>query len=364
MIRLFLVLCAVGGAATTGHAQPRPPVRPVPTPTPRPTTTVSPGTRRDTTRAAADSMRADSTGPRQLIKWAEADSMTAALLARQGYSITRYQGVKVTFNAKSRTLYLEGEPAGVGRGATILVGDTITYNDSTKVVLARGDTLLLRDPERGSADVLALGQMRYNVETKRGTVTNISTSVESGEKWFVFGTNAGFVNDTTGGRRTAFYARNGSITSCDDSIPDYHFASKEIKLISKNLLVARPAVLYLGDVPVFWLPFIFQDMRSGRRSGIVTPRFGLNEVFRNSPSYRRHIENFGYYFAFSDFMDAQVTLDWRSGANTSNSDPGWLKINGEWRYRWLDRFLTGRIGASRLWQRDGDRNFAVSWAHQ
>ena len=118
------------------------------------------------------------------------------------------------------------------------------------------------------------------------------------------------------GKRTAFYARNGSITSCDDVIPDYHFQSKEIKLISKNILVARPAVLYIADVPVFWLPFIFQDMRSGRRSGIVTPRFGINEIFRNSPSYRRHIENLGYYFAFSDFMDTQVTLDWRSGART------------------------------------------------
>ncbi len=290
--------------------------------------------------------------------------MTSALLNRPGYSVTRYQGVRVTFNAKSHTLYLEGGPAGVGRGATILIGDTITYNDSTKIVLARGDTLVLRDPARGSADVVALGQMRYNIESRRGTVTNISTSVESGEKWFVFGAAAGFVNDTTGGRGTAFYARNASITSCDDVVPDYHFQSKEIKLVSKNILVARPAILYIGDVPVFWLPFIFQDMRSGRRSGLLTPRFGLNEIFRNSPSYRRHIDNLGYYFAFSDFMDAQLTVDWRSGANTSNGDPGWVRVNGEWRYRWLDRFLTGRLGVSRLAQRDGDRNTAISWAHQ
>jgi lipopolysaccharide assembly outer membrane protein LptD (OstA) len=348
-----IALLAVALISVSAAAQPTRRITP-------PTRTTRPA---DTTRVA-DSLRADSAKSKELIKWAEPDSMTTALLSREGYSVTRYQGVKVTFDAKARTLYLEGGPAGVGRGATLLVGDTITYNDSTKIVLARGDTLILRDPSRGSSDVLALGQMRYNIESKRGTVTNISTSVESGEKWFVFGTNAGFVNDTTRGQTTRFYARNGSITSCDDSIPDYHFASKEIKLISKNLLVARPAVLYLGDVPVFWLPFIFQDMRSGRRSGIVTPRFGINEIFRNSPSYRRHIENFGYYFAFSDFMDAQVTLDWRSGANTSNSDPGWVKVNGEWRYRWLDRFLTGRLAVSRMGQRDGLRYTAISWAHQ
>jgi hypothetical protein len=330
---------------------------------PRPVTPTAPVIRKDTTKRA-DSAQADSTGPKVLIKWEEPDSVTTALLARQGYSVTRYQGVHVRFDAKSRTLYLEGGPAGVGRAETLLVGDTITYNDSTKIVFARGDTLILRDPSRGSADVIALGQMRYNVESRRGSVTNISTSVESGEKWYVFGAAAGFVNDTTGGKTTSFYARNGSITSCDDSIPDYHFQSKEIKLISKNLLVARPAVLYIGDVPVFWLPFIFQDMRSGRRSGMLTPRFGVNEIFRNSPSYRRHVDNFGYYFAFSDYMDAQVSMDWRSGAASSDSDPGWFRLNGEWRYRWLDRFLTGRFGVSQLWQRDGTRNTALSWGHQ
>ena len=313
---------------------------------------------------AGDSTRADSANAKVLIKWEEADSVIEALLAKKGYEVTRYQGVKVTFDARARTLYLEGSPAGVGRGETILIGDTITYNDSTKVVLALGDTIVLRDPSRGSADIIAQDHLRYNVESRRGSVTNISTSVESGETWYVFGAAAGFVNDTTGGRSTRFYAKNGSITSCDDSIPDYHFQSKQIKMISKNLLVARPAVLYIGDVPVFWLPFIFQDMRSGRRSGLLTPRLGINEIFRNSPSYRRHLENFGYYFAFSDYMDGQVSMDWRSGASGSSGDPGWLRVNGQWQYRWLDRFLTGRVGLSQTWQRDGFRNTAVSWAHQ
>ena len=317
---------------------------------------------RDTVRAG-DSSRVDSARSKQLIDWLAPDSLMNSLLNKPGYNVTRYQGVKVTFNAKARTLYLEGGPAGVARGVTLLVGDTITYNDSTKIVLARGDTLVLRDPQRGNSDVVALGTMTYNVEERRGSVTNISTSLESGEQWFVGGARAGFVGDSTSGRATAFYVRGGTITSCDDSIPDYHFASKQIKLVSKNLLVARPAVLYIGDVPVFWLPFIFQDMRSGRRSGILTPRFGVNEIARNSPSYRRHVDNVGYYFALNDFMDAQISLDWRSGASSTARDPGWTRVNGEWRYRWLDRFLTGRVAVSRLAQRDGQRNTSVSWQH-
>jgi hypothetical protein len=321
----------------------------------------APVIKRDTTKTDSAS---DSTGRKELIKWAEPDSVTEALLSRSGYSVTKYQGVRVTFDAKKHTLFLQGDPAGVARGVTLLVGDTILYNDSTKLVLARGDTLILRDPTQGAADVVALGEMRYNVEARRGSVSNISTALESGERWYVRGARAGFVSDTSRGSQTAFYVRNGMITSCDDSIPDYHFQTKEIKLISRNLMVARPAVLYIGDVPVMWLPFIFQDMRSGRRSGILTPRFGLSELFRNSPTYRRHIENLGYYFAFSDYMDFQTTLDWRSGSNSREGDPGWVRLNGEWRYRWLDRFLTGRVAISHMAQRDGTSNTAYSWGHQ
>lgn len=357
-LAVVAMLCAANAVSAQRTGGPVRPTRPTSIPRRAPNDTSS----------KADSTRGDSAGTREIVKWAEPDSITSALLAKVGYTATRYQGINVNFDATKRILYLEGNPtigrAAVGRGGTLLVGDTITYNDSTKVIVALGDTLVLRDPSRGSADVIAIGRMTYNVDERRGTVTNISTSIESGEQWFVHGSVAAFRNDTTGGKSTAFYARNGIITSCDDSVPDYHFASQEIKLISKNIMVARPAVLYIGDVPVFYLPFIFQDMRSGRRSGMLTPRFGVGEIFRNSPSYRRHLENLGYYFALNDYTDAQISLDWRSGASATSSDPGWVRINGEWRYRWLNRFLTGRIGVSRLAQRDGTSNTAVSWGHQ
>ncbi|GAC1456811.1 MAG: hypothetical protein PVSMB1_06570 [Gemmatimonadaceae bacterium] len=122
-------------------------------------------------------------------------------------------------------------------------------------------------------------------------------------------------------------------------------------------------MLYIGDVPIMWLPFIFQDMRSGRRSGVLPPRFGLSELFRNSPTYRRHVENLGYYFAISDYTDAQFAIDWRSGSRPTEGDPGWVRFNGETQYRWLDRFMTGRVGLSHLAQRDGTTNTALSWFH-
>ncbi|HEY3133440.1 MAG TPA: putative LPS assembly protein LptD [Gemmatimonadaceae bacterium] len=332
----------------------------------------APTQRRDTVRARPDTTRRDtaakdSTKPKDLIQWNEPDSVMRALMAQVGYTATRYQSDRAVFNAQTHTLILEGvkgTKAGVAREQTVLVGDSIVYSDSTKIIVARGDTVILRDPSQQAADVIAHGEMAYNVELHRGVVTNIVTQIaETGNNWFIGGNTAAFVKDTTRGRETAFYVRNGTITSCDDSIPDYHFTSKEIKMVSKNIMVARPAVLYIGDVPVMWLPFIFQDMRSGRRSGVLTPRFGVSELFRNSPTYRRHLENLGYYFAISDYMDAQIALDWRSGSRPSQGDPGWTRINGEMQYRWLDRFMTGRFGVGRQDQRDGSSNTALSWSH-
>jgi lipopolysaccharide assembly outer membrane protein LptD (OstA) len=123
-----------------------------------------------------------------LIKWNEADSVMRALMARPGYTATRYQGDQAVFNAQTRTLQLSGKKAGVNREQTVLVGDSITYNDSTKVIVARGDTVILRDPQQQAADVVARGEMAYNVELHRGIVTNITTSIaETGENWFCAG---------------------------------------------------------------------------------------------------------------------------------------------------------------------------------
>ena len=123
--------------------------------------------------------------------------------------------------------------------------------------------------------------------------------------------------------------------------PNY-FSGKTMKRTSNGTVIARDVVLYIGDVPTLWLPFIFQNVRTGRVSGLLTARFGISDIVRNSPTYHRNIENFGYYWAMNDYMDATAWLDWRSGAGGSNAaDPGWLKLNGRWDYDWKNkRFRT------------------------
>jgi hypothetical protein len=277
--------------------------------------------------------------------------------------VTRYQGGTVVFDARNREMTLIGKAA-VQREPSTLASDTIIYNDSTKRVVAYGYPSILRDPSQQSADLVAVGKLEYDLERKRGLASNVRTAFDAGERWYIQGERtAPVLADSASGQEAAFYALDGEITSCDDSIPDYHFRSREIKVVSKTTLVARPAVLYIADIPVMWLPFIFQDLHSGRRSGMLRPFFGVSEVFRNSPTYRRHVEKIGYYWAISDYLDASAWLDWRSGAAPSLGDPGSVRGTGNMQYRWLNRFMSGSISASHHSLRDGGSNTVGSWQH-
>lgn len=339
-----LALLAGGLALAPGQAAAQvrpPPSRPTPTPT------------RDTVAVQ-----------RELVQWAEMDSVMRALLARQDMSATRYQADEVEFVARGRGIILNGNAA-VQRDESIIVSDTILYSDSTKIVIALGDTAVLRDPAQGPADVIALGRIAYDIANRRGVVTNVSTSVESGETWYLSAKRSFFQGDSANVTEQRFYARNGTLTSCSDvEHPDYYFKAKEIKLVQKRLLVARPAVLYIEDVPVAWLPFIFQDLRSGRRSGILPPRIGVSDIVRNNPNYQRRVENIGYYWAMSDYADASAWMDWQSGARTGF---GFARYNAETNYRWLDRFLSGRLAYARINSSGlggSSHSDNYSWAHQ
>ncbi|HEX6314319.1 MAG TPA: putative LPS assembly protein LptD [Gemmatimonadaceae bacterium] len=310
-----------------------------------------------------DSLRTDSIPRRREITWDEPDSVMAELLRREGFSVTRYQGQSVRLEAKEKEMYIRGK-AQVARDSAVLLGDTIVYNDSTQLVEARGDTVLLRDPSRGPDDVVGRQVLRYDIRNREGLIREVSTAMESGERWIVHAGTAAFKGDTTENGLSTFYGRRGMFTSCTDPVPHFHFASSEIKMIAKDIIVARPAILYIADVPVFWLPFIVQDVRTGRRSGLIPPRIGFSDIIRNRSGYRRMIEDFGYYFALSNYLDAQVTMDWRSSARPDEGDPGWVKFNSRMRYAWQDRFLSGELGLSQHYLRDGSTNQQYSLSHR
>ncbi len=320
-------------------------------------------------RTAADSAQAkkDSLKNLPLVRWEPADSVGLDLMGKKGFQTVRYKADEVIFGAsdKSITLIRSGpERAAVQREPTTLVADTITYSDTATTVRACGDSIVLHDPSR-SDDLHAGGPicMMYDMERKEGKGGNISTSAKSTATWFVVAHKAAFSGDTSSAQGNAFYGMDGTITSCDDTLPHYHFRANEIKRVGGTVMVARPAILYIEDIPVMWFPFIFQDAQPGRHSGILTPQFGLTELLRNSPDYRRTVYNTGYYFALSDYYDAQFSLDWRSSAKATELDPGWVWYHGTINYKVRDLFMSGALSVSDQDLSTGASNLTLTLHH-
>jgi len=311
-----------------------------------------------------DSLRADSLG--QPIDTSEAarrglpagpsrnfpaaDSILQALLQLEGYRSTRYAADSVTFLADSNEILLDGA-ALVEREGTTLEAGYVAYLQEQCAMRARGDPKLF---EGGT--VLMGDSMTYDTCANRATVIDAMTSFnQSGVEWFL---NGGLGIDSAAVR---MYTGNGEITSCELEDPHFYFAAGRMKWVKNRILVARPATLYVRDVPIFWFPFIFQDMRQGRRTGLLTPRFGFNDLVRPNQGYRRHITNVGYYFVINDYLDLQASLDWLAGTSVS--------VNGDLQYRWLDRFINGGLSLSRIFESGnegspGRRSLRLVWNHQ
>ena len=311
----------------------------------------------DSLRARQDSLRADSlarhgvglpAGPSRSLP--AADSIIRELLQREGYSATRYAADSLTFHALTQQIELRGA-AIVEREGRILEADSIQFAQPACVLDATGDPKLFD----GGTTVVGVA-MGYDTCLRRGIVTEAITAFnQQGVTWYMRG-ELGIDSAST-----RLYAGGGNVTSSDLPVPDYHFQLGKVKWVTNNMMVARPLVLYVRDVPVMWLPFMFQDMRQGRRTGMLVPRFGLSDIVRTNEGYRRNISNIGYFVALNDYMDVQASLDWFAQTSVS--------INGQLRYRWLDRFMTGRIGLSRIFESGidgvpGRRTTRVNWNHQ
>jgi sec-independent protein translocase protein TatC len=273
------------------------------------------------------------------------DSTMQLLLQRPGYVVTRYRADSVTLFADQKRILMVGEARTEREGATLEAGE-IDYQDAMGMLDARGSPMLFSE-----GNILVGREIRYYTDSKRGVVNGALTSFEQGgAEWFLRGSIA---QDSSSKR---IYAASSEITSCNLPDPHYHFSAGEVKWISGTIMVARPTVLYVRDVPVMWLPFVFQDGRPDRHSGILVPRIGINDVVRTSQKYNRQITNIGYYWAASDYFDMTVRFDWLDNRYST------LAVLG--RYRWLDRFTEGSIGFSRQWAAEGGRSTGVIWDHR
>ena len=275
-----------------------------------------------------------------------ADSFMAALFALPGYSVAQYSGAGARFDQETQRITLlgaEDRPAVFSQdGRTITASDTITLADS--LLWTAGETLT----ERPGEEPVRSANIIYNSRTNRGSAFDAHTTMSQGATWIMDGDLPAILPDTVFGHDIIF-------TSCEETEPHYHFAAREFKAIGGSWFVARNVTLNFDDVPVFWLPFILQSTESGRHSGILTPRFGVNDIVRTSRGQTRRVSNVGFFWAINDYADATFAGDWWSDNFTA--------FTGAFRYRVTQKFLDGSANVRRFWRVDGGRELSFDTRH-
>jgi hypothetical protein len=316
---------------------------------------VSPLLRRDSLSQdslRADSLRADSLRlagdtlpamePAAGLTGVTRDSVMEELLRLSGYIATEYRAEQARFESDSGRLNLRRQAEVVREGQRLVADTSIVFSQETDIACAYGRPTLSGG---GMSAPLTADSLCYNVDSQLGVARGATTEISEGANWIVHSREIFTRGDTA-------YTHDGIFTDCTLEIPHYHFAAGEIKVVRGDILVARNVTFNFQDVPVFWLPFFAQSMKRGRRSGLLTPGFTVNDIFRNRNNYQRGIENVGFYLAISDHFGFESAVDWRSGDYTA--------LAGTLDFRFLRQFLDGSVTYRNFWKEEGGRDFTVA----
>ncbi|MBI5266153.1 MAG: LPS-assembly protein LptD [candidate division Zixibacteria bacterium] len=156
---------------------------------------------------------------------------------------------------------------------------------------------------KDKADVLYGDYLVYAIDTRKGRILKSKSKYETG---FFYG------NDLYRQQKDVYYLEGGRYTTCDANEPHFHFYSKHLKLVQNDRLIAKPVVLSIGRLPILALPYYVFPLKKGRHSGILPFTLG------NIEQGQRYIRNVGYYWAASEYWDAQAALDYYEQNSTVN----------------------------------------------
>ena len=190
----------------------------------------------------------------------------------------------------------------------------------------------------------------YNFKSKRALIYGLKT--KQGEM-FTYGKKTKRVNDST------IFVRKIRFTTSEKKIPDYYIATSKAKLVPGKKIIVGSSNLVLADIPTpVFLPFAYFPIGETSVSGFLIPAFDTGSSSRGIG-----IQNGGYYFNISDYIDLTVLGD-------AYSNGSWgmrLSSNYKKRYRFSGSFnfnFENNINGIRGFDNFSKaNNFNIRWSH-
>lgn len=150
-------------------------------------------------------------------------------------------------------------------GDTDIYGDNGEYNSETHIVRVTGNVRIYRGNELYTGETGT-----YNTETQEITASNLR-SLEF--PYFLAGqdvdrTTTGDDDDT----RTLTLIHNGYFTTHDAFNPDFRLKANTVRVYENDYIVMKHVFFYVGKVPVFYFPFLYQSLDDSF-SFIISPAY-------------------------------------------------------------------------------------------
>jgi lipopolysaccharide assembly outer membrane protein LptD (OstA) len=266
---------------------------------------------------------------------AAAYNETSGWLVEDGSNDTlEYHAVDLEYNVLSKTFNLNNKAQLKYKTAT-LSGDTVVFSQKDRTIEVRGNPVF----RETSQPTLASYKMRYNLSTKVGEIV-YGTSYMDNQQFNGTVIRAVTIQSADTLKEQRFLIERGDFSTCSNpEHQHYAFYSRRMVMKPKESVTARPVVLNMGEVPVAILPLMVSPLKGGRRSGILTPKFGGDQ------SQGFFMNNLGFYYAPNDYWDAQLFAEVLEG---TAADFGGSNLNGAIYYN--KRYvLDGNVRAKGYW---------------
>src|SRR5437773_713605 len=131
----------------------------------------------------------------------------------------------------------------------------------------------------------------YNTETKR--IRTVNGRTES-QPYFLSGANVNSISEN------GYLVREGTFTRQDSAKPDFHLHARKIRIYEKDRVIFQYVTAYVGKVPIFWWPYLYQSL-SDTFSFTISPAYTSNW----GPSLLTQVT-----FPITDNIKGRVRLDY------------------------------------------------------
>lgn len=211
-----------------------------------------------------------------------------------GTDTVEYRAVDLIYDVETETFNLNNSAQLKYRTAT-LDADSIWFDQRNDLLVASGDPVL-KETKNPSLSGMRL---KYNMNSRIGEIYYATTYQDNQQ---LNGMEVRRLPDSR------IQIARGDFSTCNDSTHQhFYFYGRRMVVKPKETITARPVVLNIADVPVAVLPMIVAPLKSGRRSGLLTPKFGGDQV----QGY--YLNNLGFYYAPNDYWDATIAADIMEG---------------------------------------------------